>query len=543
MTMRSRLLSSVIGAALLGSTTTISAQSVCPGPTYIVGNSGALGNGPIMTYDFAVPGDPRQSFVPEGASGSNNGRGLEVIGDEVFYTELTGPYGVGPTDFIRVVGLSGGDDIRLLPNPTPERGIAALSFHDGQLYALTGYPSLALQVFTVRPTDGTLMSTPVGIRGTADASATGFTVLPSGRFLINDSEESCIFNEYDPVSGAELVGTTLHVPAPAGGFEAACSGVDTDGTFLYFQTNGNGFTRTDLTGAFVSRTSATSNNLEDISLRHACSLPDTTAPFTTATTVPAPTASNWNNTNVTVSLTSVDPAGSSAEPASGISSIVYFATGAETIPQATTASPTATVSITREGTTTVVFHAADIAGNVEADRASTVNIDRTPPVITFTGTLNYTVDQTITIGCTASDPLSGILWDTCASAVLDRVPAYTMTLGPSILRASAGDRAGNTGSGSATCVVTVTTSSLCALQTQFVHGSATYINLTAAQKKVLDGTVAQLCQTLGRIVPGLTATQRANLIATYKKGLDALVQSGWLTASQQAILVNVASAV
>jgi hypothetical protein len=50
--------------------------------------------GPITTYDFtggAVVG----TFIPTGAFDANNGRGVEVIGNLVYYTELSGGGGHG----------------------------------------------------------------------------------------------------------------------------------------------------------------------------------------------------------------------------------------------------------------------------------------------------------------------------------------------------------------------------------------------------------------------------------------------------------------
>ncbi|HET8576611.1 MAG TPA: hypothetical protein VFO18_05905, partial [Methylomirabilota bacterium] len=67
----------------------------------IVGaNSAAFGNGPITFYNFPT-GTVAGSFIPDGAKlGNNNGRGLALTLDRVFYTELSG--GFGPTDFIRI---------------------------------------------------------------------------------------------------------------------------------------------------------------------------------------------------------------------------------------------------------------------------------------------------------------------------------------------------------------------------------------------------------------------------------------------------------
>jgi hypothetical protein len=90
----------------------------------IVGNHSAFGGGPIQTWDFATGGATVGSFVPTGASDSNNGRGVAVLGNKVYYTELSN--GFGPTPSIEVApfnGGAGGADITTLPNPRPGFGV------------------------------------------------------------------------------------------------------------------------------------------------------------------------------------------------------------------------------------------------------------------------------------------------------------------------------------------------------------------------------------------------------------------------------------
>lgn len=111
------------------------------------------------------------------------------------------------------------------------------------------------------------MSGPVSISGHL---SDGFTVLPNGNFLINTGEASCTYNQFDPSTGAVILGTTIVVPG------VTCTGVDTDGTSLYFQVNFNSFVKTDLTGFVVATQPVTSppfacgsggsNCVEDISL-------------------------------------------------------------------------------------------------------------------------------------------------------------------------------------------------------------------------------------------------------------------------------------
>jgi hypothetical protein len=99
--------------------------------------------------------------------------------------------------------------------------------------------------------------------------------------------------------------------------------------------------------------------------------------------------------------------------------------------------------------------------------SETVKHDSRPPVITYTGNAgDYTVDQTVAIQCSASDPTpgSGLASDTCSDV---DAPAYTFALGSHTLSASAEDVAGNVGDGSTTFTVSVTFTSLEALVTRF----------------------------------------------------------------------------
>src|SRR5216684_2247060 len=126
-------------------------------------NNAAFGGGPITTFDF-TGGATVGSFVPTGAFDSNNGRGLLVLGNKVYYTELTG--GVGATDFIRVApfnGGAGGADTGTLANPRPTVGIQDVAFSNGVMYILTGYPSDAPEVFGLDPVTGADVSGPEAI--------------------------------------------------------------------------------------------------------------------------------------------------------------------------------------------------------------------------------------------------------------------------------------------------------------------------------------------------------------------------------------------
>jgi len=136
---------------------------------------------------------------------------------------------------------------------------------------------------------------------------------------------------------------------------------------------------------------------------------DTIPPVTTATPSPGPNSNGWNSTNVTVTLTSTDnePGGT------GVKQIQYALTGAQNLDTQTVVGTTASVMISAEGLTTLTYFGADKAGNVEQAKTLTVQIDKTPPVISGMPapgcTLwppNHNLVGVATV--TATDALSGV---------------------------------------------------------------------------------------------------------------------------------------
>jgi hypothetical protein len=249
-------------------------------PLIVSNNAGNLTPGfpfsPIVTYDFAT-GATIDSFVPDGiVIFSMSGAGVEVVGDEVFYTVIHGGFGSSAIRVTPFNGGAGGSDVRILPNPRPGTGIPALSFSNGVLYALTGFAPFisSVQVFGLDPLTGAVLSGPVTIAATFRYQD-GFTVLPNGNFLVNTGNVSCTYNEYDPVTGALIPGTTLVVPGAR-----RCIGVDTDGVSLFFATHADfsapakdSFIHTDLAGNFISETVLAPNLNFDISLVHTLNQP------------------------------------------------------------------------------------------------------------------------------------------------------------------------------------------------------------------------------------------------------------------------------
>src|SRR5207245_66730 len=117
----------------------------------------------------------------------------------------------------------------------------------------------------------------------------------------------------------------------------------------------------------------------------------------------------WNNTNVTVSLNSTD----SESGGSGVKQIQYALTGAQSVDTQTVPASAASVTISAEGMTTLNYFGTDNAGNSEQSKSLTVQIDKTPPVVSGMPSSACTLwppnNQMISVGTiTAADALSGV---------------------------------------------------------------------------------------------------------------------------------------
>jgi len=148
---------------------------------------------------------------------------------------------------------------------------------------------------------------------------------------------------------------------------------------------------------------------------------DTTPPVTTAAVSPQPNSAGWNNSNVTISLTSVDNPGGS-----GVLQITYSASGAQTVASTVVAGASTSFAIITEGTTTISFFGTDNAGNVESTKTLTVQLDKTPPSTNCGAPDGLWHANDVNIACTASDALSGLANAADASFSLNtNVPAGT----------------------------------------------------------------------------------------------------------------------
>jgi hypothetical protein len=130
---------------------------------------------------------------------------------------------------------------------------------------------------------------------------------------------------------------------------------------------------------------------------------DTAAPTTDEGVSPAPNASGWNNSDVTVSLNAADTGGSD------VKEIVYSATGAQSIAETPDPGDTASVTIATEGETTITYSAEDNAGNTEVAQNLTVKLDETDPTgsMTINNGKPRTSNRSVKLRLDANDPVPG----------------------------------------------------------------------------------------------------------------------------------------
>lgn len=204
---------------------------------------------------------------------------------------------------------------------------------------------------------------------------------------------------------------------------------------------------------------------------------DTTPPSASPTQTPVANSYGWNNSDVTVNWNWTDSG-------SGVN-----------LSSCTTSS-----SATSEGAGIMLSaNCSDNAGNV-GTASYTVNIDKTPPVVAFSGNAGtYSVAQSVAITCSATDALSGIATSSCPSV---SGPAWSLGLGSHLISASATDKAGNPASNSTSFTVTVDEASLCTLTQEFSTDSG-----------VASGLCAKLNAAAAAEARGQTKTQANDLIA------------------------------
>jgi hypothetical protein len=204
-------------------------------------------------------------------------------------------------------------------------------------------------------------------------------------------------------------------------------------------------------------------------------------PVATATATPAANAYGWSDTPVTLAFTATDERSGNTGPLPGwVDEVRYSLAGG---PQVIVPGSSASVAVSAEGVTTVAYSATDAAGNAGAPQEATVRLDFTAPeatglpadcviwppnhkmvqvaVVGATDALSGVPDGGLAVSASSSDPQHPNRPDVAVTpdgnggfAVALRAErrgnsdgrTYTIT-------ATATDRAGNTSTASATCVV------------------------------------------------------------------------------------------
>jgi hypothetical protein len=301
----------------------------------------------------------------------------------------------------------------------------------------------------------------------------------------------------NPAFGA----VTLSAPAPKGGVVVALSVAGSSAATPATVTVSEG----DTIAAFPITTevvsSATSGvitaTLSDVSRTATLAIEPipSAAPKTNAFVTPTPTSYGWNNTDVTVALRA---------EGRGVAEIHYSLTGAQT-GSGTLPGGTADFHVTAEGVTTITFFARNPDGQTEAAKTLTVRIDRTPPVITYSGNQGtYSIEQGIHIGCSATDALSGIADDTCEN--FDSIAWLYSRTEPTVLESAAVDKAGNLATASTYFFVRLNPKALMVLTQQ-----------ATPKAKVAKSLCSKLESILGK--KKISARARAKAIASFLKAV------------------------
>jgi hypothetical protein len=232
---------------------------------------------------------------------------------------------------------------------------------------------------------------------------------------------------------------------------------------------------------------------------------DCTAPTAHPTPSPAANGAGWNNADVTVAWNWTDNPGGS-----GIDAV-----------NCTTSS----MSSGEGSAIRLSASCTDLAGNT-GNADYTVKVDKTAPTVTYSAhPATYTVDQPVSITCTASDNLSGVATTTCAGI---SGPAYTFGLGPHAYSATATDNAGNAMSASMSTGFTVI-------------ANATAIDAVIAKLVTNPSVAATLQQQANAIASAPNATAKANKLNAFSNAVNAQTGKS-ITQANATILINLAKA-
>ncbi|WP_373231591.1 carbohydrate-binding protein [Cohnella sp.] len=125
----------------------------------------------------------------------------------------------------------------------------------------------------------------------------------------------------------------------------------------------------------------------------------------------------------------------------------------------------APVNLNQEGTHHILYRRSVDTGETSSLE---VKIDLTAPAVQITGEASYTIDQTVTITCSAADVVSSVYGSPCEEPLI-LVNAYTLASGQHTVSVTVEDMAGNQTTVTHTFEVTVTFDSLKTVTNSFLQ--------------------------------------------------------------------------
>jgi microsomal dipeptidase-like Zn-dependent dipeptidase len=208
-------------------------------------------------------------------------------------------------------------------------------------------------------------------------------------------------------------------------------------------------------------------------------------PSSTSTQSPRANRFGWNNGDVTITITGVQSEADGLTPEEMQIGGSIQLTGANLIELQPIFDSPLILPINNQGTTTVTFYVVDKAGNRQVTpKQHVVRIDKTLPTVTLsTNKKSYLVSDRVTISCSATDALSGLVSSTLtatnslgstvsSSACGNQIaPASNFSLGTNTLTATARDTADNVRQLSVSFGVSAQQPSLCELGREFFTDS------------------------------------------------------------------------
>jgi hypothetical protein len=266
---------------------------------------------------------------------------------------------------------------------------------------------------------------------------------------------------------------------------------------------------------------------------------DASPPSTTISLTPAsPNGTNgWYTSAVAVTVSAGDP--DVAETRCALDPVAPPASF-----DALPAGPCSLSTVSGDGQHVIYAASADTTGNKEVPVSKALKIDGTGPSVVWDAhPASYTLDQLVTIGCSASDAGSDIASHTCGANGLVAVPASTLGVGPHTLSASATDNAGNVGSAQTSFTVIASTSGVCALLRSLVQTPPPSAHGKPKPRPDLDKTVQKACDSLAKAAAAPNAKKKAQEIKSYKAAIDKLVSERALTVTQGTALKALGDAI